>query len=39
MVNGHMLVENGKPLYVETDLLVQAHNQAARQLLQRAGKA
>jgi len=39
MVNGHMLVEDGKPLFVDTDLLVQAHNQAARQLLQRAGKA
>ncbi|MFN8489479.1 MAG: 8-oxoguanine deaminase [Caldilineaceae bacterium] len=39
VVNGRVLVEDGKPLTVDVPVLVEQHNRAARQLLVRAGKA
>jgi 8-oxoguanine deaminase len=39
IVNGRVLVQNGQPLHVEMGLLVEAHNNAARNLLVRAGLA
>jgi cytosine/adenosine deaminase-related metal-dependent hydrolase len=39
IVNGRILVQEGQPLYVEIGLLVEAHNNAARNLLVRAGLA
>ena len=38
-VNGRLLVENGRPLHLDSAQLVQAHNDAAVRLLARAGKA
>lgn len=39
LVNGRVLVQDGQPLHIETGLLVEAHNNAARTLLVRAGLA
>ena len=39
MVNGRVLVENGRPVHIDIGRLVSEHNQAARGLLRRAGKA
>jgi cytosine/adenosine deaminase-related metal-dependent hydrolase len=39
VVNGRVLVQDGAPLHMELPLLVEAHNRAARALLQRAGRA
>lgn len=39
VVNGRILVEAGQPRHLETPLIVEAHNKAARQLLMRAGMA
>lgn len=38
MVNGRVLVENGRPVHIDTDELVYEHNLSARNLLRRAGK-
>ena len=39
IVNGRVLVEDGRPRGVDVPMLVEAHNQAARGLLARAGLA
>ncbi|MGL4648889.1 MAG: amidohydrolase family protein, partial [Caldilineaceae bacterium] len=36
VVNGRVLVEEGRPLHMDLELLVEQHNRAARGLLQRA---
>ncbi len=39
IVNGRILVEDGAPLHIDPRRLAHEHNQAARRLLQRAGRA
>lgn len=39
IVNGRILVEEGQPRHLETGLIVENHNKAARALLARAGMA
>jgi cytosine/adenosine deaminase-related metal-dependent hydrolase len=39
LVNGRILVEEGQPRHVDTGLIVETHNKAARALLVRAGLA
>jgi cytosine/adenosine deaminase-related metal-dependent hydrolase len=39
IVNGRVLVENGQPRHFDANLIVEAHNKAARALLARAGAA
>lgn len=39
LVHGRLLVEGGKPIYHDLGRMVEAHNRAARNLIQRAGLA